>query len=168
MSMYDSPILRFDAYRTWNAETGHVVVSAPIENAQVPVLTAPVESLTPIVQEPVAVGVPVIAPVDVFNVKPGGSVPVATKKVYGGVPPVTIGAGLLKGTPTMPVLVVEHVSCRLGGVMVNGHVPEPTTPSASVTWIVQEPVAVGVPLIAPVAVFNVKPGGKVPVASEKV
>jgi hypothetical protein len=36
---------------------------------------------------PAAVGVPVIAPDDAFNVNPGGSVPVAISHVYGIVPP---------------------------------------------------------------------------------
>jgi hypothetical protein len=34
------------------------------------------------------VGVPVIAPFEVFNVNPGGSVPAVSCQVYGGVPPV--------------------------------------------------------------------------------
>jgi hypothetical protein len=89
---------------------GHIGTGPPlIVNGQV-VDIRPFASVTLIVNEPPAVGVPVIAPVDVFNVKPGGKVPVATEKVNGGVPPVTVIAGLLNGKPASPELVVGHVS----------------------------------------------------------
>jgi len=39
-------------------------------------------------------------------------VPLPTENVYGGVPPVTVITGLLKGTPTVPVLIVEQVTTR--------------------------------------------------------
>jgi len=43
-----------------------------------------------------------------------------------------------------------------------GQVGVPTPPSESVTSILNEPVAVGVPVTAPVAVFRVRPAGSVP------
>jgi hypothetical protein len=52
---------------------------------------------------PDAVGVPVMAPVEVFRVKPAGNVP-TTENVYGLTPPLTVIAGLLNATPTSPVL----------------------------------------------------------------
>jgi len=53
------------------------------------VLVAPFESVTLMVKlkTPVAVGVPVMAPFVVFNVKPVGSAPDASANVYPGVPP---------------------------------------------------------------------------------
>jgi hypothetical protein len=42
-------------------------------------------------------------------------------------------------------------------------------PFESVTWILNVPEAVGVPVIAPVEVFNVRPAGRVlPGATENV
>ena len=37
-----------------------------------------------------AEGVPVIAPVEAFMVKPAGSVPLVSDQVYGGAPPVAV------------------------------------------------------------------------------
>lgn len=42
------------------------------------------------VNVPVALGLPVIAPVEAVNVKPVGSDPVAMLQLYGGVPPVAV------------------------------------------------------------------------------
>jgi hypothetical protein len=52
-------------------------------------------------------------------------------------------------------------------MMVMGQVPEATAPSASVTWMLNEPGAVGVPVTAPVVEFSVRPAGNVP-TTEKV
>ena len=72
-------------------------------------------------------------------------------------------AGLLKATPTSPVSLVEQVSVG-GATMVKGQVlPVATTPLASVTLNVKVPAAVGVPVIAPLLVFSVRPPGSVPV-----
>ena len=60
------------------------------------------------------------APVEVFNVKPAGNVP-TTENVNGAVPPETDMAGLLKATPTSPVLAPTPGQVRLGAaMMVNG------------------------------------------------
>jgi hypothetical protein len=58
--------------------------------------TPGVESVTLTVKEngPAVVGVPVIAPVVVFSVRPPGSEPEAIANVYGAVPPVTVIAEL--------------------------------------------------------------------------
>ena len=42
----------------------------------------------------VCVGVPVIAPVAAFNIRPAGSVPLVSDHVYGGVPPVAAKTAL--------------------------------------------------------------------------
>ena len=42
----------------------------------------------------VCVGVPVIAPVEEFNVRPAGSVPLVSDHIYGGVPPVAAKTAL--------------------------------------------------------------------------
>ena len=79
----------------------------------------------------------------------------------------TVGAGLLKGTPTSPELTAEQVIVG-GGTMVKGQVVPATIPLASFTWMVNVPLAVGVPVIAPVKGFSVRPMGSVPVATENV
>src|SRR5580658_3429220 len=131
----------------------------PIVIGQVVVPTAPSESVTWILNEPVAVGVPVTAPVEVFRVRPAGNVP-TIENVYGATPPVTVIGPLLNGTPTSPVLVPEHV-IEIEGVIVMTH-PVAVPPSESVTLMEKLPDAVGVPVTAPVEVFRVKPAGNVP------
>ena len=42
----------------------------------------------------VCVGVPAIAPVEAFNIRPAGSVPLVSDHVYGGVPPVAAKTAL--------------------------------------------------------------------------
>jgi hypothetical protein len=109
---------------------------------------------------PAAVGVPVIAPVEAFSVRPAGSVP-TTVNVYGEAPPLTVMAGLLNGTPTSPVPTAEQVTVG-GDTIVNGQVVEARTPLASETWTVNVPAAVGVPVMAPFDGFSVRPIGSVP------
>ncbi len=98
-----------DTYRKgivcWASEDGPVT----IVKGQVVVATTPLASFTWSVKVPGAVGVPVMAPVLVFSVRPLGSVPV-TEKVYGAVPPLTTGAGLFSATPTSPELTAGQVS----------------------------------------------------------
>ena len=125
----------------------------------------PLASFTWRVKPPEAVGVPLMAPVLVFSVRPLGRVPV-TEKVYGASPPLTAGAGLFRGTPTSPELIAGHVSTS-ALTMVKGQVVTADAPLASFTWSVKVPEAVGVPVMAPVVVFNVRPLGSVPV-TEKV
>jgi hypothetical protein len=42
----------------------------------------------------VCVGVPVIAPVEAFNIRPAGSIPLVRVHIYGGVPPVAVKTAL--------------------------------------------------------------------------
>src|ERR1035437_4781343 len=69
---------------------------------------------------------------------------------------------LLKATPTVPELVVEQATTSGAGTMVIAQVVVETTPLASVILMLKLPAAVGVPVTAPVAVFRVRPAGKVP------
>ncbi len=73
------------------------------------VLELPAASVTFTVKVPAAVGVPVTAPVEVFSVSPGGSVP-TIEYMYGATPPVTVIGPLLNGTPTSPVLPAWQVT----------------------------------------------------------
>jgi hypothetical protein len=53
----------------------------------------------------------VTTPVEGFRVSPAGKAPDATEYVKGGRPPETVGAVLVKATPTSPeVPVVAHVT----------------------------------------------------------
>src|SRR5580692_3588618 len=113
---------------------------------------------------PVAVGVPVTAPVEAFKFRPATIVPLM-ENVYGGVPPVAVAGPLLNGTPTVPVAVPEQVSWT-GGLMVMVQ-PVPVAPRESVTLIVNVPDAVGVPVTAPVALFRLRPSRE-PLPSENV
>jgi hypothetical protein len=56
----------------------------------------PLESTTWAVKvnDPAAVGVPVMAPVETFSVRPVGSEPAVMENVYGGTPPVATNAEL--------------------------------------------------------------------------
>ena len=134
---------------------------------QVLAAATPLASFTWTVKLPLAVGVPLMAPVVVFSVRPAGRVPLDTEKVYGETPPVTVMAGLLKAAPTSPEVVAGQLS-EGPPEMVNEHVLAAATPLASFTWILKLPAAVGVPLMAPVEVFRVRPAGRVPLDTEKV
>ena len=81
-------------------------------------------------------------------------------------PPVTPTVAL-KATFTSPELTDGQLI--VGPlIMVNGQLLAEVTPLASVTWIVKDPTAVGVPVMAPDEGFSVSPAGSVPVATEKV
>src|ERR1019366_7716197 len=108
---------------------------------------------------PAADGVPLITPVEEFNVKPCG-VPVICQ-LWAPVPPVAVSV-CEYGTPTMPSLSAVVVIFSSGFVTVIvvlavalcGGLPE------SVTWNVSGVAAttvIGVPLTTPVEAFNVKP-----------
>ena len=107
------------------------------------------------------VGVPAIAPVEVFSDKPGGS-PFAILNVYGGVPPPAVNADEY-ATPTCPVP-VGQVNVNVGGAITMLHVMVTTTPPASVTVAekLYVPAFVGVPVMAPVVVFSVRLVGNDP------
>ncbi len=106
------------------------------------------------VKVPAIVGVPVIAPVDAFSVRPGGKEPELIENVYGGTPPVAF-RNELYGTSTWPVF-VGQASINGGGAIVIVHcvVTTPLTelPEESTTFAVKVkvPKAVGVPVMPPV------------------
>jgi hypothetical protein len=159
----------FTGTPAWNELlAGHVTTigDTTTENGQVLAATAPVESLSWTVKLPVTVGVPVIAPVEEFSDKPVGREPLETKKVYGGTPPLAVTL-VLTGWLIVKVLTTAHVSTKGGGITENGQESE-VAPLASLTCTVKDPVAVGVPVIAPVEEFKLKPAGRVPLATEKV
>ena len=113
---------------------------------------------------PAANGVPLIAPVEVLNVKPNGSVSVNCQ-VSAPVPPAAISV-CEYGTPTIPSLSAVVVIFSGGiwdtivtiAVAVCGGAPESVTLNVRVA----DPAADGVPLTTPVAALNVKPTGSVP------
>jgi hypothetical protein len=107
-----------------------------------------------------------MAPVEVFSVRPAGNVPLATEKVYPPEPPVAVRAGLLNGTPTVPEVTAGHET-EGATTMVKLQLAE-ATPLESFAWMLKVPAAVGVPVIAPVEVFSVRPAGNVPLATENV
>jgi hypothetical protein len=84
---------------------GHGSVSTlEIVNVQL-LAVAPLASVTLIVNVPAAVGVPVMAPVELFRIRPD-KLPVATENVKGLVPPVTVRGPEVKARPTSAEVVV--------------------------------------------------------------
>jgi hypothetical protein len=85
------------------------------------------------VNDPLAVGVPVIAPVVLSRVRPAGKLPaVTTENVNGAVPPVTVIAGLLIAAPTSPELTAGQLSTGTVAT-VNVQVVVAVIPAASFT-----------------------------------
>jgi hypothetical protein len=116
-----------------------------------------------------AIGVPEMMPVFGFRPRFSGSVPEAMLKVRGPVPP-TVPTGWLYSAPIFPagseVVVIES-----GGLMVKlrdvsivcGGIDESTR--VNVCELVR--TVVGVPVIAPVCVFNERPAGSAGVTDHK-
>jgi hypothetical protein len=76
------------------------------------------------------------------------------------VPPDTVIGPLLNGMLTSPVVTDAQVT-ESGVLMVIAQ-PELVAPSPSVTWILNVPDVVGVPLTAPLVLSRVRPVGSVP------
>ena len=117
----------------------------------------------------VLVGVPVIAPVLVFRLKPAGSEPLVTAYTYGEAP--APAAALDEyGVPMESVLF--NVAIVSTGQIFSVIVRVPLHPRASVAVKVSEvpaPLSVpGVPLMTPVPALKVKPAGSVPLVSASV
>ena len=112
------------------------------------------------------VGVPVIAPVDEFSDRPGGSVPLVIENVYGETPPVTVSAEEY-ATPTCAVP-VGQLSMIDETTMLQLEVA--VLPCESMTWAVKlnVPAVAGVPVIAPVDELSESPGGNAPLTIENV
>ena len=111
------------------------------------------------------VGVPLISPVEVFSVSPVGNVPTVNCQVSGAVPPVA--ATLCEyGVPTMPlgsatVVIICRAAIEIVTVVVAVCCGTPESVTLNVNGVAVS-AAVGVPLMAPVEVFSVKPAGSVP------
>jgi len=112
-----------------------------------------------------AVGVPEMAPVLVFRLKPAGSDPLATAYTYGETPPLATTLDEY-AVPTVPVPV--GVAMVMTGQIFSVMARSPVQPFASVAVTVSETPApllvVGVPLSTP-AVLSVSPAGNVPLVN---
>jgi hypothetical protein len=134
----------------------------------------------------VAVGVPLITPVDAFNVRPPGKVPEVSVHAYGVVPPLATNV-CEYGVPTWPFtseVVVTLMGFILGVVMVmlSNFVAALTVDVAEVaravgalelptcTVNVEDPeeVGVGVPDRRPVDELKLNPAGKDPVLMDQL
>jgi hypothetical protein len=119
---------------------------------------------------PVAVGVPVIAPVVGFNESPLGSVPTVMLHVKGRVPPVACKVALY-AVPTTPFGSDVVVTASGAALIVMLRALDAFCPSASVACTVKFVVPgfpVGVPVIAPVEAFSVSPAGSDPTMTLQV
>ena len=125
---------------------------------------APSESVAMIVKlnEPDAVGVPLIAPVATLNDSPAGRLPADTLSVTVPVPPVAVTDWLY----AEPIVAAG----KLAGVTANDaltasvYARDPVAPTVSVAVIVKlnVPDADGDPVIAPVAGLSDSPAGRPP------
>ena len=110
---------------------------------------------------PGVVGVPEITPVAVLMLMPGGK-PLAPYSVTTGLLATTwIG---VSGRPAPRLTKVGlEITGTLVGVMVKLSSAGELVANAlvAVTWVVKTPLLVGVPVIWPVLVFRLRPGGKV-------
>jgi hypothetical protein len=130
--------------------------------------TTPLPSVTTTVKTPPAMGVPLRAPVEVLSVRPVGRVPLPIEKTNGEVPPVTVMLGLFTAEPAVNELIPGHVSVGPAATA-KAQLGVAVTPLESVAWMVKEPLAVGVPVMAPVEALSVRPAGRVdPLATVKV
>jgi hypothetical protein len=126
------------------------------------VTEVPVGSVTVAVTDrllTIAVGVPLIAPVDVLRLKPAGRELV--ENVYGGTPPLAVSA-LLYGVPTVPFTPL-NCSVKLAPMFIV-RLAVTDVLVESVTVAVTDRLftaAVGVPLMTPVVAFTLNPAGRV-------
>jgi len=134
-----------------------------------------VESVALIVKlkDPPAVGVPDSRPA-VVSVRPAGNAPAEMVKLYGDVPPdavtvceyaePTVGAG---SVVCVTVTVAAPTESVYACVPLNG-APVPVLESTAFTVKPKLPAVVGVPVIAPVALFSARPAGSAPAEMEYV
>ena len=114
---------------------------------------------------PAVVGVPVIAPVDVFKLRPPGRLPLAIAHVIGVVP---VAARVwLYAVPTVPagkeaVVIVGATGAELM-TMLSALVAFPAL-FVALTVKLKVAAVVGVPVIAPVDAFKLRPPGRLPLA----
>jgi hypothetical protein len=118
-----------------------------------------------------AVGVPLMAPVEVFSDSPAGNVPLVSDQLYGVAPPVAFRLALY-AVPTWP-FGNDVVVMASGAAIVSESDTDLlwTGLLESLTLKVSEvalTAAVGVPLMAPVAAFRDSPVGNVPLVSDQL
>ena len=125
----------------------------------------PFASTTLIVKlcEAVFTGVPLITPVEVFRLRPVGSVPAVIEYTYGAVP----AGGASEALKAVPTVAVVLMACSAStGQICSVRFRVLWHPFASVTrteiGVAGEAEAVGVPESTPVVAFSVKPAGSVP------
>jgi hypothetical protein len=119
-----------------------------------------------VVGPPVAVAVPLTAPVPVLKLRPDGSEPPLNAYVYGAVPPPAT-TGTNDGSARFTVHDVLGTACVVesGPLTVNWNVLDEVAPTASVTVTVYVAVARdddGVPVTAPVLPLKLMPAGSGP------
>lgn len=111
----------------------------------------------------VPLGVPEMIP-PLLSVKPAGRLPPVMAQLYGGTPPVASSVWLYAAPSNPPANMVGGIVKAGAGftVIVIAWLAE--LPAASVTSKVTDalPAPVGVPVIAPVLLFRLKPKGSVP------
>ena len=120
---------------------------------------------------PTVVGVPVIAPVEVVSVRPDGRAPVTMLHVTA--PFLLVAASVpLYGSPTLPPgKVVVVISGGMGPstiVMNRAFSVLRGIVSVARTVKLNGPTVVGVPVMAPVVLFKVRPGGRLPAETLQV
>jgi hypothetical protein len=119
-----------------------------------------------------AEGVPVMAPVETFRVKPAGREPLVSDQVYGEAPPVAVRVALYatavcplgKDEVEMTSAAAETVRVR-EALCVRAGLLESETLNVSGVLATD---AEGVPVMAPVETFRVKPAGREPPVSDQV
>ena len=116
--------------------------------------------------EPSVVGVPVIAPVFTFRLKPAGRLPFVIDQVIGVVP--VAAKFWLYAFPTSPP--GKETVVITGGAAITifrGFVILPVV-FVALTVKLDVPIVVGVPVIAPDVSFKLKPAGRLPLAIDQV
>jgi hypothetical protein len=119
---------------------------------------------------PSVVGEPDISPVETFRLRPAGSEPPDIDQLIGPVP-LAVSVWLYAAPTEPPESVVVVISGATGAAviaMLKSFVASGETPLAAVTVNAAVSTVVGVPAISPVAAFNVRPAGSVPVVTDQV
>jgi hypothetical protein len=122
---------------------------------------------------PFVVGVPEMIPVRESSVRPLGSAPAETVKVYGAIPPVADTVWLY-GVPRTPggnVVGLTVITGQLGmpaTTMEYGRLPGQPFASVAVIVKLKVPAAVSVPEIKPVVGLSTRPVGRAPLETVKV
>jgi len=117
---------------------------------------------------PAMLGVPAIAPVEAFSVRPLGREPLEMLNAYGAVPPEAVSADEY-ATPTWPVAAGQvNDSVDFATLIVQDMVAVVPVESLTVALKVKLPAVVGIPVMAPVEGFSFSPAGSAPLLMLKV